>query len=252
MVVMRQREIRFSIAVDVPGRPALSVIAVGDEVLLPHRILLGRLRPRILIPPSPVHHPSRGDNVGRAVVVHIEGPFSTVGNKLIEKAHGSILMAPPLAAGRSRILIPVSAAQNIGTPITIHVERSDALGMIRSQAMDKECRLRHASRRISRRSLTRTLRSGAAEAQRHRCNDRNCKSHFLEHGFSPRSFIRSILFHASFIASGSHFTTAPRSRLILLSSAAPAARNPNTASSTTGRRERTAAKKFVKWSYISL
>jgi len=36
--------------------------------------------------------------------------------------------------------------------------------------------------------------------------------------------------------------------LLAKSSAAPAARKPNTASSTTGRRERTAAKKLLKWS----
>ena len=54
--------------------------------------------------------------------------------------------------------------------------------------------------------------------------------------------------HTIFIASGSHFTTALRSRLRLLSKAAPAARKPNTASSTTGCRDRTAAKKFLKWS----
>ncbi len=52
--------------------------------------------------------------------------------------------------------------------------------------------------------------------------------------------------HTSFIASGSHFTTAPRSRLRLLSNAAPAARKPKTASSTTDFRERTASKKFLK------
>ena len=54
--------------------------------------------------------------------------------------------------------------------------------------------------------------------------------------------------HTSFIPSGSHPTTAPRSMLRLPSSAAPAARKPNTASSTTGWRERTDAKKFLKWS----
>jgi len=56
------------------------------------------------------------------------------------------------------------------------------------------------------------------------------------------------LLHTSFIESGFHFTTSPRSMLRLLNSAAPAARKPNTASSTTGFRVRTDEKKLLKWS----
>src|ERR1700723_4115719 len=57
--------------------------------------------------------------------------------------------------------------------------------------------------------------------------------------------------YTSFIASGSQPITVPFSILKLLSSAAPAARKPNTASSTTGFLVRTASKKFRKWSYWS-
>ena len=107
VVVVRKHEIRFAITVDVAGRSALRVIAVGNEVTLPHHP--GLLR--ILIPPEAVRDPSRRHHIGGAVVVHVESPFSAVGDELIVNAYRSVLMALPLAAGRSRILIPVSSAQ---------------------------------------------------------------------------------------------------------------------------------------------
>src|SRR5262249_43569512 len=55
-------------------------------------------------------------------------------------------------------------------------------------------------------------------------------------------------YDSSFMASGSQRITCFFWMLRLLSRAAPAARYPKTASSTTGLRLRTEAKKFLKWS----
>ena len=54
--------------------------------------------------------------------------------------------------------------------------------------------------------------------------------------------------YPSFIVSGFQCTTCPRSTLRFDSSAAPAARYPNTASSTGSFRVRTDSKKLRKWS----
>src|ERR1700730_18818301 len=106
MVVMREHEVRFAVAVDVARRSALGLIAVGDEVTLPHHAL----RFRILVPPQPVQHPARRHHIRGAVMVDVEGPFSAVGDELPQNAHGAVLMAYPFATRWSRILIPISAA----------------------------------------------------------------------------------------------------------------------------------------------
>ena len=94
VVVMREHEIRFAVAVDVGHRSALGVIAVGDEVTLPHHAV----RLRILVPPQPVQHPARRHDIRGAVVIHVEGPFAAVGDELTQNAHRAVLMALPLAA----------------------------------------------------------------------------------------------------------------------------------------------------------
>jgi len=74
VIVVSQDEIRFAITVDVAGRSALCVIAVCDEVALPHHSRYFR----ILIPPQPVLHPSRRHNIGSAIMVYVERPFSAI------------------------------------------------------------------------------------------------------------------------------------------------------------------------------
>src|SRR5205807_257576 len=153
-------------------RSALCVIAVGDEVLLPHhpRCL------RILIPPESVQHPPCRDHIRGAIMVHVECPLSTVGDELPENAYGSVLMAFPLAARRPRVFIPIGSAQEVGPTVAIHVERGDAFGMIRTQTVSEESHLRNVPGRIPRSGLTRVLFSSNAEARRpYGHNERNCK-----------------------------------------------------------------------------
>ena len=136
---MRKDQIRNSIAIDVGHHPALGVIAVGDHVLLPLRARLLR----ILVPPDSVRLPACRHHIRRAIVIHIDRPLAAVGDKLAQRAGLAILMPLPLAAIRARILIPVSAAQNIGIAVAIHVQRGHAFRMIRSQAMREKRNLRH-------------------------------------------------------------------------------------------------------------
>src|SRR5216117_1943050 len=56
-------------------------------------------------------------------------------------------------------------------------------------------------------------------------------------------------YFGTLIASGSQVYTRLLKKLSLVTSAGPAALSPNTGSSTTGLRVRTALKKFKKWSY---
>src|SRR5947209_8404498 len=76
-------------------------------------------------------------------MVHVNGPFAAVRNKLIYSLNRSVLMALPLPALRSGILVPVSSAQKIRTAIIVHVNDCNPFGMIRAKAMRKKGRLRN-------------------------------------------------------------------------------------------------------------
>src|SRR6202034_2954943 len=105
---------------------ALGVVAVGDEVTLPHHVRLLR----IFIPPQTVEHPSRRDDVGSSVVVDVEVPLTAIGDELAEDADGAELMTFPLASRGPGILIPVGTADEVGTTVAVHVDGGDAFGMI--------------------------------------------------------------------------------------------------------------------------
>ena len=171
---MREREVGLAVAVDVAGRAALGVVAVGDEVALPHHA--GLLR--ILVPPQAIHHPAGGDDVRRAIVIDVEGPLAAIGDELAEDADGAVLMALPLAALRPGILIPVGAAHQIGTAVAVHIDGGDAFGMIGAQAMHAKGHLRNAVRAVAGSGLAQALRDCNPTR---RCNDRrddeSCEFH---------------------------------------------------------------------------
>src|SRR5262249_55528390 len=119
----------------------LSVIAVGDQVLLPFSAgLFG-----ILVPPDAVGLPGRRDHVRCAIVVHVDRPLAAVGNKLAHCARLAILMTLPLAAVGAGVLIPVGSTDDVGKSITVHIERGDALSVIRAKAVRKKRDLRNAA-----------------------------------------------------------------------------------------------------------
>ena len=142
VAVVPEDQIGLAVAVDVGHPAALRVVAVGDEVPLPLRAEL----PRILPPEDAVGHPAGSDHVGQPIVIHVDRPLAAVGDELVHHAHFAILVPLPLAALRTRVFIPIRPTQNVRSPVAVHVQRSDALGVIRAQAMDKECSLLHAAR----------------------------------------------------------------------------------------------------------
>jgi len=159
--IVGESEIRFAIAIDVRHPAALGVVAVGDEMLLPHHARLAR----ILIPPNSIADPAGGNKVRRAIVVYVDRPLSTIRDKLLVNADGAILMLLPFASLRTGILIPVGAAQDVRTPIAIHVQSSDALGVIGTQAMRNKRDLRSAARARTSSSSTFRLGSGGESGE---------------------------------------------------------------------------------------
>src|SRR5579859_4190315 len=108
-------------------------------------------------------------------MVDVEGPFTAVGDELIQDAHGSILMAFPLAAGRTRILIPVRSAQQVGATVSFHIDCGDAFGVICAQTVREESHLRDVARRVPGSGLTVTFDSGKTkECGGYRENERAC------------------------------------------------------------------------------
>ncbi len=99
----------------------------------------------ILIPEDAVGHPAGGYHVGRAVVVHVYGPLAAVGDKLVDDAHVTVLVALPLAAVGAGILIPVGSAQDVWAAVAVHVESGNAFGVVGAQPVDGEDGLRNAA-----------------------------------------------------------------------------------------------------------
>jgi hypothetical protein len=118
---------------------------MGDQMSLPHRA--GLLR--IFEPPEPVGHPTRGDNVGCAIVIDVHRPLAAIGHKFADDLDRAVLMAFPLSALSTGILIPVSSAHKIRPAVSIHVDSGDSLGMIGAQSMDEKSRLGKVSRTVT-------------------------------------------------------------------------------------------------------
>ncbi len=91
VVVVCERNIGFAVAVDVGKCAALGVVAIRDQMSLPHRVRALR----VLVPPESVDHPPSRDHVGRSIVIHVDGPFAAVGDELPQDADGAILMTLP-------------------------------------------------------------------------------------------------------------------------------------------------------------
>ena len=62
-------------------------------------------------------------------------------------------MTLPFAALRSRILIPISAADQVWPAVSIHVDGGDTFVVVRTQSMREEGRLRNVARSIARRFI---------------------------------------------------------------------------------------------------
>jgi hypothetical protein len=165
---VRQRHIRLAVAVDVGQRAAFGVIAVGDEVLLPHHARLLR----VLVPPHPVGHPPGRHHIRRAVMIYIDRPFSAVGDEFSHILHCPELVPCPLPAIGSGILIPVRPTQQIREPVTVHIDRRDSFGMVRSQTVYGKYRLHVTIRSRPRMRLAyrllcaRRANSGCAQQQK--------------------------------------------------------------------------------------
>lgn len=137
-------------------------------------------------------------------------------------------------------------------PVCSHVQRGDAFGMIRPEAMDKKRRLRGTpgpppgvvSRPSCACEIPAKIRTTSVAAVLIIGSNRALRIGLVRAcGQGTETAGRSYL---SFMVFGFHVTTLPRSMLRLLSRAAPAARKPNVASSITGLRVRTESKKFRK------
>src|ERR1700721_3209177 len=106
-------------------------------------------------------------------------------------------MPLPLTTRWPRILLPVSATQQIRQSVTIHVHRADALGMVRTQAMHQKSRLRNASRSIPANGILLTHHLRAANPARSHTNrhqDESCNFHFLDQFNPPGSNLPAYLF----------------------------------------------------------
>jgi hypothetical protein len=153
MVIVGKHQVRLAIAVDVAHPATLRVVAVGDEMLLPHHIRLLR----VLIPPESVQHPTRRNHVECSIVVDIDRPLAGVRDKLIHYAHRPILMLLPHATLGPRILIPIGPTKQIRPAIAVHVHRGNSFRVVRPQAMHEKGRLRHTSGPVTRCCLSRRL-----------------------------------------------------------------------------------------------
>src|SRR5579872_730234 len=112
---------------------------------LPHHARLFR----VFVPPEPVGHPSDGHDVRRAIVIYVDRPLTAIRNELAGDVHRSPLVPLPIATMRAGVLVPVCSAENIRPSIAVHVDGSDALGVIGAQPMHEKRSLRHVSRSIA-------------------------------------------------------------------------------------------------------
>ena len=117
------------VAVDVSDRSALGVETIGDEVFLPQSARRSGFT-RVLVPPDAVGYPAGGDEVGKAVMVDIDGPLAAVGDELAVDADGTELVLLPIAALGSGVFVPIGSAEDIGEAVAVHVEGSDSFCVV--------------------------------------------------------------------------------------------------------------------------
>ena len=137
MVVVGEGDVGLAVAVDVGHDAAFGVVAVGDEVALPHGGGGGGFA-GVLVPPEAVADPSGGDYVGVAVVVDVDGPLAAVGDELVVDAYGAVLVLLPIAALCAGVLVPVGSAEDVGEAIVVHVEGGDAFGVVGAETVSDE------------------------------------------------------------------------------------------------------------------
>ena len=119
----------MTVAVDVADGSALGVETIGDEVFLPHSARRSGFT-RVLVPPDAVGYPASSDDVGKAVVVDVDGPLTAVGDELAMGADSAELVLFPIAALGSGVLVPIGSAEDIGEAVAVHVEGSDSFCVV--------------------------------------------------------------------------------------------------------------------------
>jgi len=65
-------------------------------------------------------------------VIYIHRPLAAIGHKFTDDLDRAVLMTLPFAALRSRILIPLGSADQVGPALSIHVDGGDAFGVVRT------------------------------------------------------------------------------------------------------------------------
>ena len=146
---MGESDIGLPVAIDIGEGAALGVVAVGDLLGLPHGAVCDGLGPRVAIPPEAVRDPTGGDQIGQAIVINVDHPFSAVGDELVVDPDGAELMLLPLAAVCTGVLVPVSAAEQVRKTIAIHVKHGDAFGMVGAETMGEKGDSRLAIRAVA-------------------------------------------------------------------------------------------------------
>ena len=141
VVVVGEDEVGLAVAVDVGHPAALSIVAVGDEMLFP----FGAIGAGVFPPEDAVGHPASSDYVRISIVVDVDGPLAAVGDEFTADSGLTVLAALPLTALGAWILVPVGSAEQVGTAVPVHVERCDALGVISAEPMDEERSLGNAA-----------------------------------------------------------------------------------------------------------
>src|SRR5258708_4811777 len=135
----------IAVAIDISEGAALSSEAIRDLLGLPHGAVCDGFRPGVAIPPEAVRDPTGGNEIRQTVVIDVHDPFAAVGDEFVVNAHSSELMLLPLAAIGTRILIPVSAAEQIRKAVAIHVEHRDTLGVVGAETMGRKSNARLAA-----------------------------------------------------------------------------------------------------------
>src|SRR5947209_10734761 len=143
--VVRQSKFRLPVAIQVRHPAALSFDRMRDQVTLPHDV--GLLR--ILVPIETIGHPPDRHYIRCTVMVHIDCPLATVRDKLAYDFYGPVLAHLPLSTLRTRILVPECTAQDVRKSSSVHVESSDASGMIGPEPVDEESGLWLVSRSVA-------------------------------------------------------------------------------------------------------
>jgi hypothetical protein len=82
-------------------------------------------------------------------MVDIDCPLAAVGHELAYDFYGPILVPFPLTALRAWVLIPKCPAQEIGSTVAVHVERSDSLSVIVAELVNEIWNLWNTIRAVS-------------------------------------------------------------------------------------------------------